>query len=1299
MTKKIILVHGLSGSPAGTWGKFIELLEKDSDLEHRVLPLGYQSPHFFKRFYEPAPSILNITNGLLTDIENKCDLGKDEIILVGHSLGGLIVKRLLLKLEDKGIAHKIRKVCFFDVPHDGSGLANVGKYIAFRNKHLRSLCRDSSELDEMNERWFESRLDSKFEIISIIAANDFIVSSSSSKSVFRNHQIKTINNVDHSSIVKPAGYDSPSYIVLKNFLLASHPLLRFKNIASRDIKDWKSIERNHSYKYVADNQRNSDLKALIDSLKIKSPIIRLSGASGLGKSRLLIEAFESDDSIKDSDILIFDAADYELKIKESIRSMLDFDTYGIVIIENCTVKLHNELRREIRKKECQLKIITIAYSHDRVEDSIHIQLSTLDNVAIKGILSPILVGMESSDIDRIASFAQGYPLMATLLAQHYKKEQRFLGSPEAIAVVNKLVKGDSDPSESELDVLSACSLFDVFGTNEGSAGDEARFIAETVAGSSIQVFDKVLSRFTAQQIINRAGRYARVVPKPLALTLASKWWEETSYNEQKRIVDSIPESLFQSFCTQASYLDDQPSVQKFTDKLFGSQSPFVQAEELLTERGSKLFRAFVEVNPKSTSDALYRVLCGLTQEQILNIKGQTRRNLVWALEKLCFHATEFSNASWSLLLLASAENENWNNNATGIFCQLFRLQLSGTEAPPSMRFQVLNRAIDANLQNMDMVVLTALEQAVNTHGGSRTVGAEYQGTKAPLEEWKPKLWQEIFDYWEEAFDLLLNFLERGEAQKSRVLAIAGHSIRGFLSNHRIEMLDKAIRKIVSVHGAYWPEALGAIKTIFQYDRESLQPEALLALNGWSELLNPANADLSEKLKIVVIDPPWEHRESENGEYIDVAAENATILAEELASNISEMTRHIELLLKGEQRQTQTFGYVIGLSLDDPQNLVDLTLEKLISLDDPNPSFLLGLYRSIFQKSPELWQLNIDRLLQHERLVIHYPNCICTGKVQESHLNQLLTLIKDNKLSVNAANVLGYGRVTELLDSSEITKFCLQLSALGEEASWTALNVIYMYCFNQKDHAVNLRDTLVELVLAVPLHKGLRLHVTDMHHWHDLAERLLKTNDTQFAIALTMQMIKATERDLDHSNIWNYIKPLLLQLMGDYAHVLWPLFGDAILKANGRQRYWLQQLLDRENSLVSNLPSVLSAVPINQIIQWCSQHPEVGPIFVARCLNIFETAMETRKPSILFVSLLENFGADQRVGAELEANMATRGWSGSLVPYLLDDKKILEPLLAHKNSNVRRWVSDHISNIDDQIFNETQRDAERDLGSG
>lgn len=1297
MAKKIILVHGLGTTADRTWGEFPTFLKKDSDLDFDIVSIEYESPSLWK-VWKRAPSILNIANGVLTDIKAQCDIANDEIIMVGHSHGGIIVKKVLLLLENKGISHKIVKVCFFDVPHDGSGYANVGKYISFRNLHLNSLVRDSTELDDLNDQLVHSGLSNSLDILSIIPANDSIVSSSSSKSIFRGHEVVTVNCVDHSSIVKPTSTSSPSYAEFKRFILKQNTITKYKNAASRDLEDWKSVERrNHSYHYASDEKRAKDLSSLVSALALVSPVIRITGASGLGKTRLLLEAIDASTSIDDSCVLVFDAPGYDTKIKESIRAMVDDRAYGLVVIENCDIDLHNHLAKEVNKTECLLKLVTVSYSDDQVDNSINIKLSPLSDEAIKQLLLPILVGMDSIDVDRVARFAQGYPLMATLIAEQYRKEGQLLGSIESNGVVKKLIDVDGGIADEEKEMLSAFSLFDVFGTEEGTAGKEAKYIAENVAGSSLKIFDRVLKKFTKLQIINRAGSYARLVPKPLALTLATAWWEETSYDRQKQLIDTLPDSLVRSFCTQASYLDNQPNVQRFSDRLFGGQSPFVQAEEILTERGSKLFRAFVEVNPESTSNALNRVLSECSYEQLQAIDGDTRRNLVQGLEMLCFRADSFEKSSWCMLLLASAENESWSNNATGMFAQLFRVNLSGTQAKPNIRFDVLKRAIKVEQTNIDMVVLKALEQAISTYGGTRTIGAEYQGTKAPLEEWRPELWQEVFSFWQQAFDLMLVIFERGEAQKEKVLTDIGHSIRGFVANGRIEMLDAAIRKVVSINGRYWPAALDSIKKTFEYDSVDMRQEASNALNGWLELLSPDAASLPEKLKILVTNPPWEHHKGEDGHYVDVAAENARDLATKLSRNIEELFPHLGLLLVGEQKQSFAFGYQLAHDLADVTQLLDFSLELLVDIEQPDSRLILGLYRGLFNQSPELWQEYIDRLLTDVKLVRHYPDFIRTGDIKKTHLDTLLGLIQLGVLSPNVANTLSYGSVTDGIEPGVMADFCLQLAKLGDQASWSALNVIYMYCFSKDGSIDKLRDQLKVLITAVPLHKGQQRTATDLHHWHHMAEKLLKVRDQELATALTDQLIVASRYGLNHGDIWSYTKPLMLNLMSDYGEELWPILGDAIVLAEGMERYWLKQLLDRETSLVTNVPSVLSVLPVESLVEWCLKQPDLGPVFIARCVNVIETVDEMQRPSALFIALLENFGNDQRVRSELSVNMGNRSWSGSLVPYLESDKSVLSPLLSHENANVRRWAKDHIAHIDLQITEESKRDEEHGFG--
>jgi hypothetical protein len=171
--------------------------------------------------------------------------------------------------------------------------------------------------------------------------------------------------------------------------------------------------------------------------------------------------------------------------------------------------------------------------------------------------------------------------------------------------------------------------------------------------------------------------------------------------------------MVEGFCLQVEKLDFHPNVKQLTESLCGPLAPFGRAEVILSDRGSRLFRSFVDVNSEASSSVPYRVLSSMSSAELNGIAGETRRNLVWGLEKLCFHKALFPESAWSILLLATAENESCSNNAQGMFAQLFRIHLSGTEASPKQRFNLLELALQENASAFDVSVLNALKTVVS----------------------------------------------------------------------------------------------------------------------------------------------------------------------------------------------------------------------------------------------------------------------------------------------------------------------------------------------------------------------------------------------------------------------------------------------------------------------------------------------------------------------------------------------------------------------------------------------------------
>ena len=75
-------------------------------------------------------------------------------------------------------------------------------------------------------------------------------------------------------------------------------------------------------------------------------------------------------------------------------------------------------------------------------------------------------------------------------------------------------------------------------------------------------------------------------------------------------------------------------------------------------------------------------------------------------------------------------------------------------------------------------------------------------------------------------------------------------------------------------------------------------------------------------------------------------------------------------------------------------------------------------------------------------------------------------------------------------------------------------------------------------------------------------------------------------------------------------------------------------------------------------------------------------------------MLEKFGDDKKLANTLNANMGSRSFWGSIIPYLQADKAALSPLLDHDNINVKYWVKNYINR---QIEEELVEEEERNIG--
>lgn len=130
----IIFVHGLFGDADGTWrfdskhASWPELVAKDSDFaSDDVYVVGYATP-----YVTHTMNIEETAQHVLRQLYDTKLFKYDRIYFVTHSMGGLIVKRMLNILNDRsGIAdlHRVRAVLLISTPSQGAPVAEIGQWL------------------------------------------------------------------------------------------------------------------------------------------------------------------------------------------------------------------------------------------------------------------------------------------------------------------------------------------------------------------------------------------------------------------------------------------------------------------------------------------------------------------------------------------------------------------------------------------------------------------------------------------------------------------------------------------------------------------------------------------------------------------------------------------------------------------------------------------------------------------------------------------------------------------------------------------------------------------------------------------------------------------------------------------------------------------------------------------------------------------------------------------------------------------------------------------------------------------
>lgn len=1054
-----------------------------------------------------------------------------------------------------------------------------------------------------------------------------------------------------------------------------------------------------------DRARIDAAAAIREETRRPRSVVRVLGSSGLGKTRFLFEVFRpalvgmppAQAVPSDFCYVRGETTDLVGLVREWRRSKRT----GVLVVDDCPIDLHSKLRSEIKHSDSRLSLVTVGNDLDPAAyseaDTKVIKIEPVSAASIRQLLDVAFPELREEDREFIAhELAQGYPLMAIRVAEA-RKDNAPLTARLGPETLEKLLGIPAPRGSAAEKVISAFSLFENVGVYDDLA-DEREFVRKTFCPDvSAEEFFAILQDFQGSGAINRYGRLMQVRPRPLAIRFAADWWGRCSPELALRIVGlPFPANLSEAFCQRLRMLDFVPALKETAEKLCGGQGPFGQARVLRSELGSRLFRAIAEVNPLAAVKALKSVLASADETSLLEIQGEPRRNLVLALEKLCFPIETFADAAVLLGRLATAENERWANNATGNFVRLFMILLPGTQAPFAVRLPIVQSLARSSDQKQQLVAIEALENAIRTHNFTGTSGPEHQGSSGAQQEYRPKVWGEVFAYWSAALTELTTLATSNSAISERAASAIASNVRGLIQSGRLDDVDAAIEKVAASKGGVWPAAMDALRESLRFEGKDFPKDVQERIASWLSRFEPE--DLKGKLRLHVTEAPFQCEEDEHGEWQDLAAKRAVELGVAAASRWHELYPLLIDVMSGKQHQAYAFGQGLarGCKYDRERLSTILSSVKQIELARRNVAILSGWLVALDQHDAAQVDTVLQQVAQTDALRESLPQILSGLRQKDDRVALLIRLLHEGTISPNQLHGLANGRALNDVCPASVVALCDAFLKFGAEGAWVTIDVASMYAYDDKQKWLAVAPTVKRALLHEHLLARNRPGILIDAHLAARAAKSLLVDDAQFARALAQDVIDGIVQPRAEGRIEFALADILGVLLEHQLAETWPALR-ATLSMGGSAQFRLKNLL-RGRVTAESKSRLIAKVPTTLLREWCEESPDVAPYILAGSIGISDEREAGKwiltEPAMM---LIDRYGESSDVLSALAANLNTFSWTGSLIPFYERQMDLLTPLTTHAIEKVRQWASNLILGAREQIQQEKTREEEQGIG--
>lgn len=1033
--------------------------------------------------------------------------------------------------------------------------------------------------------------------------------------------------------------------------------------------------------------------------------VRIVGPSGYGKTRAAFQLFSVDqavraDCLESTSVVFANYDDVKDRLASVVLGLAISGAATTLVIDDCPDTVHQDILKKARRDGSRLRIITldVETNTQQSKHNLVIEVGPASRLLIEKIAEQKNPAVSGLDVQFIQELSQGFPRMAILAAEALGERYDALSTINEL--IDRVVWGRQVPDEVTSRALELASLLAFVGV-DGAVASELEALAAAAELSPLQMRTSLLS-LRPRGIIVRRGDYLEVQPLPLAARLGAKWLERMPSNWLPEFYNKISNDMQMRLLRRLRWLDRSQKAVDFADRVLASELNSFDA--LNTEDGARRLERLVHVDPNRTMATLEHLL-GAASKDELQMLTEGRRYVVWALEKLAFRRATFVAAATLLRRLGAAEKEDWGNNAAGVFVDLYQLYLGGTEAEPAMRLQVLRAGLASKDYDERKLCVDALGQMLRRSHFTRSGGSEQIGSAAPLIDWRPTTWGEIFSFHREALEEL-----RAIARSENPLADAarnhiGLNIRGLLSLPAL--FDDVRRAILEISDQkdFWPRSIIGVNEWLYFDRkeapkdyadkvrnfyDELTPDspielALLYCSGWSSDLH---------------DPDRNYAEEDRD--FDYAERQAIELADRIAHDDALLDAALSKLTSGTLNGVAPFARRLAELLPDPIAVMKKALYAVEHSSERDIEYrFFGGFLSGTDKVSHESALACFALLRSEPVFqSRLANLIGALRLDPKALSIVVEMLEAGTVQPEAVSQLSFGRGLDHLEAAEIAPFFEALIATGTGGLWAALEALFMYQHWRTAIAPEV-IALFKSILFDPRLFLKRASSMGSHHFEEAVALLHRHGRIHAADAekLMAQILRlGTDCEFDIQLHFEGISQKILRfLVNQYPNEVWNRAKEYLEIDDKALSYRMNHLLQLEENFAGEA-GLLNDLPQEMYSPWLKEAPAARLHRVLGWVPLIQSSGDGRErwhPDL--EGLVDNFATKNDDLAVIERRLLPNSWSGSLADQLEPHLPLLMDWWNHPKMIVRNWALNVHMRLSNFIADERRTDANREIG--